>query len=128
MPITTDLTTTTGQIRLLIGDAVESNGVKPDGSNFTDSEIAFFYEREGSIERAASLACETLAHLWNVQPDFEADGLRVNRQQIAAGWWGAALRWRGAAGARSISLIRQDAYSDNIAANTADPQNGEGMP
>src|SRR5574337_908036 len=103
MPITTDLTTTTGQIRLLIGDTNAADGVKPDGTNFTDAEIAYFYSYGGSIEKAAALACETLAYLWNNLPDFDADGLRVDRSKTAQGWWRAAARFRANTGARIVS-------------------------
>lgn len=108
MPITTDLTTTIGQIRLLIGDTEASNGVKPGGGNFTDAEITYFYDREKSLSRAAALACETLAYLWNTHPDFEADGLRVDRGKVAQGWWRAALRFRAYKGAKVIPVLREE--------------------
>lgn len=104
-----DMDSPTGQVRLLIGDTVENVGVKPDGSNFTDVEIAYFLEREGgSVIRAAALACETLAALWNTYPDFEADGLRINRSTITKGWQQSALRFRVKAGAKVVQVVRDD--------------------
>jgi hypothetical protein len=128
MAITTDLGTTIGQIRLLIGDTVENDGVKPGGGNFSDAELTWFYDNEGSIEGAAGLACETLAWMWHVHPSFEADGLRVEQGKIAQSWWRAGVNFRARRGAKSVSLIRQDAYSDDIPANQAsDVVNGEGL-
>lgn len=107
MAITTDLNSPIGQIRLLIGDTVENVGVKPDGSNLTDAEIEYFYQREGmEVTRAAALACETLAALWTTHPDFEADGLRLNRGMVAKGWLQSALRFRFWAGAQVIQVRR----------------------
>lgn len=126
MPITTDLETEIGQIRLLLGDDQEGDGVKPDGANFSDAELSYFYERGKSIEEAAALVCETLAWLWNIHPSFEADGLRVDRHEVSQGWWRAAVRLRSRKGAKLISAIRQDAYSQATAASQAsDAVDGE---
>lgn len=107
MPITTDLETTIGQIRLLVGDETEGAGVKPSGANFSDAELNYFYTCAKNIEEAAALVCETLAWLWNIHPDFEADGLRVNRHQVSEGWWRAAVRLRQRKGAKVTVAMRQ---------------------
>ena len=65
MAFTYDITTTSGRIRRLIGDTVEDNGALPDGANFTDAEIAFFYENEGNhVQRGAAAGLEALAAAW----------------------------------------------------------------
>lgn len=65
MAFTYDITTSTGRIRRLIGDTVANNGALPDGANFDDDEISFFYESEGShIQRGAAAGLEALAAAW----------------------------------------------------------------
>lgn len=56
---------TTAKIRLLIGDSRRDAGPRPDGSNFSNEEIAVFLEQEGGhAMRAAAAALETLANEW----------------------------------------------------------------
>ena len=55
MTLTYDLTTSTGQIRLIIGDSDISDAV------FTDEEIAFFYSTGGSVTLGAAMAAEAWA-------------------------------------------------------------------
>lgn len=65
MAFSYDITTTTGRIRLLIGDTVENNGPLPDSSNFQDDEVSYFYTSEGShVGRGAAAALESLANRW----------------------------------------------------------------
>lgn len=65
MAFTYDLTTTTGRIRRMISDTVENDGPLPDSGNFTDAEIAFFYESEGNhVQRGTAAALEALANAW----------------------------------------------------------------
>lgn len=113
MPINTDLTSPIGEIRVLIGDTIEGEGVKPGGGNFSDDELAYFLAQGGSVRIGAALACESLAWQWNVHPDFAADGLQVKRNQVAQGWWRAALRFRQQSGATSQTVTRRDAYSED---------------
>jgi hypothetical protein len=128
MAITTDLETSIGQLRLLIGDDREGDGVKPSGDNFSDAELTFFYQEGGSLNLAAALACESLAWQWNTQASFSADGLRVDRGDIAGRWFRAARQFRANQGARLLGVTRQDAYSQAIAANEAgDVVDGEGI-
>jgi hypothetical protein len=109
MAITTDLTHPIGQIRLYIGDSTENDGAKPHGINFTDAELTHFYDYSGrSVEGATALACETLAWLWSLEPDFSADGLSISHQTTAQTWWKAALRWRAAQGATVRQIQRRE--------------------
>lgn len=53
------------KIRLEIGDTVEDSGVKPDGTNYQDNEILYFYsEADSSINEATALIFDNLAGLW----------------------------------------------------------------
>lgn len=120
MPITTDLATEVGQLRLLIGDTEAApDGVKPDGSNYTDEELQFFIDGTTDTNIAAAMACETLAWLWNTQASFEADGLRVDRHKVSQGWWRAAVRFRANRGARLVPVTRRDAFSDRAVDDAA---------
>lgn len=54
------------QIRLELGDvsAVVGQGVKPDGTAFSDAELTVFYAREGDVLSAAAAAAEALSRWW----------------------------------------------------------------
>jgi len=128
MTITTDLNSSIGELRLLLGDTEAGDGVKPNGGNFSDAELGYFLEQGGGVNLGAALACETLAWMWNLQPDFDADGLTVKRGEVARGWWRAALRFRANQGAKVVPLIRRDAYSQNIpAGESAQALDGDGL-
>lgn len=65
MAFTYDLDTTTGRIRRLIGDTEKDAGPLPDSANFSDAEVNFFYELEGShVQRGAAAGLEALAAAW----------------------------------------------------------------
>lgn len=106
MSISTDLSSALGQMRLLLGDNIEGAGVRPDGTNFSDAELSYFHTQGGGVLEGAALACDALAQLWTLQPSFEADGLRVERGTVAAGWRIAAQGLRARAGAKTQRLIR----------------------
>jgi len=55
------------KIRLEIGDTnnAADSGVKPDGRNFSDEELLYFYQSEANnVLAGAAHACEVLARLW----------------------------------------------------------------
>lgn len=57
---------TRSEVRLLVGDSVENVGARPDGLNYSDTEIDYFLSQEfGHIQRAAALTLETLAAEWS---------------------------------------------------------------
>ena len=74
MPITVDLTTLVGQVRLEIGDDDDTagHGQRPDGSNLSDQAITLWLTRaslyqgtsNGQVLLAAAYACEKLARDW----------------------------------------------------------------
>lgn len=88
MTFTYDLTATgdsliASRIRLEIGDTDNSTdaGVKPDGTNFTDEELVYFYDQESSIvEAGAARACEVLARFWALH----SESVRIRDYQLTA--------------------------------------------
>lgn len=65
MSFTYDLATEVGRLRLALGDTADGAGVKPDGSNFSDEELAYFLAVEGNVvDLATARACEALATAW----------------------------------------------------------------
>ena len=63
-----DITTTVGQIRLLIGDTNEADEV------FTDAEITYFYTTAGSVYGAAAMAARAWAAKYATNADAEKIG------------------------------------------------------
>jgi hypothetical protein len=68
MTVTYDLSTTTGKIRLIIGDKIISDPI------FTDEELAAFYAAEGSINLASAAALEAWAAQYTANADQERIG------------------------------------------------------
>lgn len=121
MPITTDLATDIGKVRLLLGDFTEGSGVMPDGSNFADTYITYFLTQESSnVNLAAAACCEVIAQRWMIVPkQLSADGMSLSYNGVADQW-----RQRGAELAAQvtedtssgvITLDIQDAYSTELA-------------
>jgi hypothetical protein len=116
MAITTDLSTTIGQVRLLIGDDTEDVGVMPTGANYTDAQIAYLAAQVGGgIVATAAALCSNLARRWMTLPQsFSKDGLSINRgdmaakyMQMAEGFYNEAMG--GNFG--TVTLDRRDGYS-----------------
>ncbi len=106
-------------VRFYLQDTVANSGPKPSDSNFTDAEIEGLIAAEGSWQRAVAAGFETLAAAWRRYPTFKADGLSLNRSDIAKGYTTQAKEWRrkyggsgGGAGSRAVT--RADGYSDDI--------------
>lgn len=88
MTVSYDLTTTVGQMRLLLPD----RPVYPDGTTdtanvlFTDEEHAQFYALEDNLRRAVALAVETVASdqalllKYMRSGDFLTDGAKVSAE------------------------------------------------
>lgn len=69
MPFLYDITTTTGKIRREIGDVVESQGVLPGGRNFSNEEIAYFYDdADDDFWTAVSRCFDAAAAEWAAYP------------------------------------------------------------
>lgn len=57
------------KVRLEVGDTSEERGIKPDGSNYSDSEIWYIYNEEDEVVgRAAARICEQQATAWSSVP------------------------------------------------------------
>lgn len=112
------LSTDRDKVRFYIQDTVSNAGPKPGDANFSDEEIAGLLAAEGSWQRAVAAAFETLAAAWRRYPSFDADGLRLNRTDIADGYAAQAQVWRkrygrGGAAAGYRHVTRADGYSND---------------
>jgi len=126
------LSTDRDRVRFHIGDTVSGAGPRPADRNFTDDEIAGMVTNEGSWQRAVANGLERLAREWNRHTTFKADGLSVNRSDIAKGYRADALDWRKRFGytvpAYVAGQINVDGYSDDITSddvNTSSDYEGE---
>ena len=79
------------KVRLEAGDSkAEPWGMRPDGLNYQDEEILYFYEQEGQhIGRAATRVVETAANEWATV----AQNMRIG-EHWEAGQQAAMLRRR----------------------------------
>lgn len=87
MTFTYDLATAIGQVRLAIGDTSSATGagVRPDGTNLSDAEIAYFLTAEGDdVGLATARACEALAMMWSNVADLQVGPRRESLGQVAA--------------------------------------------
>ena len=111
------LSTNLAKVRYHIQDTEELAGPKPADANFTDNELNGLITAEGSWQRAVAGAFETLAAAWQRSVTFRADGLSINRSDIAKGYRDQAAEWRitygrgGGAGSRSVTRV--DGYSSD---------------
>ena len=112
-----DLGTSLDKVRFYLGDKTDGAGPLPDDANFSDAELGGLISTEGSWQRAVAAGFETLAARWTRNPTFKADGLSLNRTDIADGYRTLAKQWRTTygrgTGAGSRSVTRVDAYSDD---------------
>lgn len=55
----------TSQVRLWTADTVTGKGPLPGGGNYSDDELAFFYNDEGKhVKRTVAAVLEALANAW----------------------------------------------------------------
>jgi hypothetical protein len=120
------------KVRLEIDDTVEGEGVRPNGTNLSDEEIAVLLEREGDDEmRAAAAACELLSRAWSKIASISAGPRREEAGKIAAEFRASAVELRrqhgygSQGGMMSIGTIRVDGYSDDVASDETDATGGE---
>ncbi len=83
MAFSYDLTTSVGQVRLALGDTISGSGVRPDGGNFTDAEIAYFIAQESSLDLAVGRACDVLATQWANVADLAVGPRKESLGQVA---------------------------------------------
>lgn len=107
-------------IRFKIQDTVSGSGIKPNGGNFTDEEIAGLLDIEGTANRTIAALYETLASLYANYVDSRMDVRDEKLSQKAARFSALAKQWRddygkATSGIRTSFVTRVDGYSDNIA-------------
>lgn len=116
-----DLSTDRDKARFHLRDTDENGGPLPGDANFTDAEIDGLLTSEASWQRAVAAGFEALAAAWRRYPDFKADGLSLNRTDIAEGYAVLAADWRRRYGGLSTAgtrvMTRVDGYSDDVAAD-----------
>ena len=88
MTLTYNLSTSTGQIRLIVGDSDISDAV------FTDEEIAFFYSTAGSVTLGAAMAAEAWAAKYAVNATGETIGDYAYTSKAVDNLLGLAKRLR----------------------------------
>lgn len=81
-------------IRFKIGDTVSGSGVKPNGGNFTDEEIAGLLVIEGTKERTVAALYETLANVWGRYVDTRIGPRDEKLSQIPASYRALAKQLR----------------------------------
>jgi hypothetical protein len=104
MAFTYDLATNAGQVRLALGDTVSAVGVRPDGSNLTDAEVAAFLAAEGDdVDLATARACEALATMWANVVDLTVGPRSERLSQVAQRYGERAAGIRG--GSAGMELV-----------------------
>src|SRR5512140_3149828 len=85
------------RVRFWLYDTTEDKGVKPDGKNLSDEEIAMLVEQEkGHLMRTVAAGCELLAIAWGAKVDADAGPLRAKFSQTAAAYADRAKTLRSA--------------------------------
>ncbi len=116
MTFTYDLTTDIGAIRLQLGDTATANGVRADGSNLTDEELAYFLTAEGSVDGAVAAACEMLSRDWAKAANYTIGPRSEQLGKVSAEWASRAaeIREKTSGQWQSFSMTpkRVDGYSE----------------
>ena len=111
-------------VRFKLGDTTVDAGPRPADANFTDAEIDGLISEEGDRNRAVAAGFERLVAEWTRYPTFKADGLSLNRSDVAKGYQALADKWRKDYPAyRPVMVagqITKDAYSDDVTSDDVD--------
>lgn len=92
------------QLRLLIGDAAENDGPRPNMGNYQDEELDVFLRLErGDLNRTAARAFETLAAEWSRYAGTYRLGPESEEMRQAAEFAGRAAALRGQYGYTSTA-------------------------
>ncbi len=102
-------------LRLNLGDSTKDKGAKPDGTNFQDDELYYFYTDEGNnVGRATARGCEVLASHWSKAPRTMFGSL-VDPRHVTRNYQKQANEFRkqygyheGRLGAFSVSMKQID--------------------
>ncbi len=133
MPITTDLTTDIGRVRFELGDDTLNDGVLPDKTNFSDSQIQTYLDSEGSVMGAVAALCENLsnryAQLVTVTIGGHTEYLGSIGKQYAIRAASIRRLYGGQGrGASSGSMVKQDGYNTDDTPSDATTTNGQYAP
>ena len=116
-----DGSTDRDRVRIALRDRIENDGPLPGDTdnNWSDEELDGIITNEGKWQRAVAAGYEQLAVAWGTYVDFRADGLQVNRSDIADRYQKLAEAQRKrygysgtTAGVRTITRV--DGYSDDV--------------
>ena len=125
-----DLSTDLDRTRFHINDTVEDAGPRPSDGNFSDAELNGLITSEGSWQSAVGAALERLGNEWLRYPSFKADGLSLNRSDIAKGYLKQAEQWRKqfpqAVPSYVAGQINVDGYSDDVPNNDVSTDSYQG--
>lgn len=115
---TNDPDTDLGKVRLELGDDVDGEGVRPDGSNLTDAQLQVWLDREESVMRATAAACEALARQWARLANITIGARKEDLGAVSEQWAKQAYRLReqyggGGSGGFAIGMQRADGYAEN---------------
>jgi hypothetical protein len=116
MTFTYDITTTIGQLRLRIGNTVETAGSRPNGLGYSDEELQYFLDSAGgSIGISMANVFETLAAEWSSLADLTLGPRREAFSQVAEAFRKRAaeahVQYGGGGSSFSVGWDRQDGYS-----------------
>ena len=118
------LATDRDKVRFNVSDTVDGAGPRPADGNFSDAEIDGLITQEGSWQCAVAAGFERLSAEWTRLPSFKADGLSLNRSDIAKGYAAQAAQWRRDF-PRPVPIyvagqITKDGYSDDVTSDDVD--------
>jgi len=106
------------RVRFALQDTTIDSGPKPDGGNFTNSELGGLVTLEGEWQRAVAAGFEALAAIWTQYADLSEGPHKETLSQIAGGHRKSAALWRARSGsatpARVAGIIKMDGYSDDV--------------
>jgi len=122
------LGTNRDKVRFHLQDTTSGSGPLPDDGNFTDDELDGLIDAEGTWQRAVAAGFEALAMAWARYPTFKADGLSLNRSDIAKAYREQAAKWRKdygrTRGVNVAGIIKVDGYSDDVTSDDVDTSAG----
>lgn len=105
------------RVRLELGDTIQNAGVRPDGSNLTDEELAVWLaDEDDDIMNTVARACSALSNMWTNVANLTVGPRREELGQIAQGWADRAAQALPSLGASyQVNVIpvdqRQDPYA-----------------
>lgn len=106
------------RVRLEIGDTTEGAGVLPDGSNFSNEEIAVYLTTYASdVPQAVNALAGVLARRWATVADVTVGPRSESLSQVSKAWAAIADKLGGseAGSVFSMAPTRVDGYSENAA-------------